>query len=195
MRFGAAFDGPRLHAIGTMADRVAGDRCPLHARQGAQGVWGSAEQVPGGGDRLPRRRKADGSRQLALDDRGLGDRLADQVVGQPVRPNLLADHFRALAAERLDRERLLDRPQIEFHVPAGAVQLGHGLHGIALAVGERGDQDQLLHAKAGPGGPAPPNPPRTRVPRPPRARSPGPPPPCRNATPRRATPASARPTR
>jgi hypothetical protein len=53
---------------------------------------------------------------------GLRDDGPDEIVSENVRPDLFAHEFRRLATQDVHLHRLLQRPQVEFSVPAGAVE-------------------------------------------------------------------------
>ena len=53
---------------------------------------------------------------------GLCDDRADEIVSQDVRPDLLPHEFWCLATQDVHLHGLLERPQVEFGVPAGAVE-------------------------------------------------------------------------
>ncbi len=55
-------------------------------------------------------------------DRGLRDNRADQIVGQDVRPDLLMHRLGCFAAKVVHLHCRLDRSQVEFVVPPGAIQ-------------------------------------------------------------------------
>ena len=58
-----------------------------------------------------------------VSDRGLRHDRANQIVRQNMCPDFLANEFRRFAAQHVHLHRGLDRSQIQFVVPAGAIQL------------------------------------------------------------------------
>lgn len=68
--------------------------------------------------RLDRSFEADRSRVDVVFAGGLGDDGADEVVSQNVRPDLLPNQLRCLAAQDIHLHRLLERSQIEFTLPS-----------------------------------------------------------------------------
>ena len=59
---------------------------------------------------------------------------ADGVGGSNVRPDLLPHELRRPATQDVHLHRLLQRPQIEFGVPAGAVEIRQVFGGHLLGV-------------------------------------------------------------
>ncbi len=62
--------------------------------------------------------EADGSGLDVVLGRGLSKNRADQIVSQDVRPDFLPHEFRRLATQDVHLHGLIERPQIEFGVPA-----------------------------------------------------------------------------
>ena len=98
--------------------------------------------------RLERPFEADRSRLHAVLRRRLGHDRADEIVGQDVRPDLLADEFRRLAAQDVHLHRRLDRSQIEFVVPAGTIQSRQVFLGRFLGIEQGRDHDDGLRPES-----------------------------------------------
>src|SRR4051812_46870221 len=69
-------------------------------------------------ERLHGAREADLARRQRMLMGRFGDQATNQVVGQQMRPYFLSNHRRSLAAQLLHLHRLLERPQVEFRMPA-----------------------------------------------------------------------------
>ena len=95
--------------------------------------------------------------------RGLGHHGADQVVGQDVRPHLLAHQLRRLAPQLAHLHRRLDRPQVELVVPPRPVQRRQVLLGRLLRVQQRRHHHDRLGPEARLQDPEPHLPDRDRV--------------------------------
>jgi len=67
---------------------------------------------------LDRSLEADRSRLDVVLGRRLSHNRADQVIREEVRPDFLPHEFGRLAAQDVHLQRLLERPQIEFTLPA-----------------------------------------------------------------------------
>ena len=82
--------------------------------------------------------------QLSRQDPPAGGRLrhrpADQIVDQPVRPDLLADHRRILTPQHIQLHHSLDRSEVQLRFPATVPPLSHlvSASAPASAAGGRG---------------------------------------------------------
>ena len=149
VRLRTAFDRPRLDTVRTMPYARRGDAAVLRfGMQRTASTHRPRWPGPRASDGRQRAGETQFPRQLLVLERRLGHHLADQVVGQPVDPDLAADHLRRLAAKIVQPQAGLDVPQIEFHVPAKTEQPGDLLLRVTLRIGQRGDHDQLLDAEA-----------------------------------------------
>src|SRR5262245_5933160 len=72
--------------------------------------------------RLDRALKADGSWLAAVHGRGLRYNGANEVVSQDVSPDLPPYQLGRLATQDVHLQRLLERAQIEFSIPACAIK-------------------------------------------------------------------------
>jgi hypothetical protein len=72
--------------------------------------------------RLDRSFEADRSRLKKVVKRGLSHDGPDEIASEDVRPDLLAHQLGRLASQRIHLQRLLQRPQIEFRVPAERIE-------------------------------------------------------------------------
>ena len=131
---GSAFGHARLEAVGPIGDAVRGDGSE-HLLIERLSVLDPTVCLLGdhrlkGLQDLERRLEADRSRRDSFLACRLGHDRADQVVGQDVRPDLLADQFRRLAAQHVHLQRDLDRSQIELVVPARPVELSQIVLGV-----------------------------------------------------------------
>jgi hypothetical protein len=115
MRLRSPFHRSRFDTIGPMSHLVCRQlfqvRCgdPCGRQGGAQ-----REDTPRRGHLLHRRRETDPPRRDALTGGRLCHHLTQQVVRQQARPQLLADHLRALAAEDVQTQGVLDRANIQL---------------------------------------------------------------------------------
>ena len=91
MRFWATFYRTWFHAAGPVADLMPGDHAELHIGQGAEHVLlGHGGMIPGGGHGDQGGSKTQLPRQLLVNQRRLGNGLADQVVSQPPSTGMMA---------------------------------------------------------------------------------------------------------
>jgi len=74
---------------------------------------------------------------------------ANEVVGDRVHGDLLADHGRGLAAEHVHAKRDLDVPEEQLHGPSTEIQFGEFFGRIGNGVQQGGDHDERLGSKAG----------------------------------------------
>jgi len=75
-------------------------------------------------------------------DSGLCRDRTDEVVGQDVRPEFLADEFWCLAAQDVHLQRLFQRLQIEFRVPPRPIKLCNIVLSEFICIQQRrGDND------------------------------------------------------
>src|ERR1017187_4082083 len=79
---------------------------------------------------------------------GLCDDGTDEIVGQDVRPDFLADQLRCFAPQNVHLHRLFQRSQIKLGVPARAIKLRQVVFGNLVTVQQRRDDDDCLGAKA-----------------------------------------------
>jgi len=84
-----------------------------------------------------------------MDDRRGGDPFANQIVGQQSHPQFPADHGRRFATHVVQMQGLFDLQDVQFHVPAEAVQLSNVCFGVRLGIGQRRDDNELLRSTAG----------------------------------------------
>lgn len=94
----------------------------------AQGIHGALE--------------ADPFERDMIEGGGLLHQAPDEVVGDGVHGDLLADHGGGLAVEHVHAEGDLDVAEEEFDGPAPQVEPGDFLGGVADGVGERGDHNE-----------------------------------------------------
>jgi hypothetical protein len=92
--------------------------------------------------------ETEGSRRSASLTGRLSHDRSDQVVRQHMSPDLLAHELRRLATQDVHREDVLDRPPIEFHVPASAIELSEVIPGGLLGVQQRRRDDEAPDPKA-----------------------------------------------
>jgi len=150
--FRSSFRHAWLEAVGAIGDAVLGDG-PQHLLiQGFQvldsAVCLLADHRLKGRQHLDRRLETDGSRLDSVLAGRLSHDRTDQVVSQDVRPDLLADKLWCLAAQQIHLHRDLDRPQIEFLVPASAIGKSEIVLGVLVGVQQRRDDDEATNAKA-----------------------------------------------
>ena len=120
--FGSTFPQPTFKSVGPIGDPVFGD-CIQQAivEELAKGrVVLTLEGNHGlkGFECLERSLETDRSWFDAVLRSGLGHDRADEIVGQNVRPNFLPNQFRRFAAQDIHLQRLFQRLQIEFRLPA-----------------------------------------------------------------------------
>lgn len=93
--------------------------------------------------------EADGAGFKAMLGGSLRDNGADEIVSEDVRPDFLPHEFRRFATQDVHLHRFLQRPQIEFSVPAGAVETRQIADGYLFGVQQRGDDEDGPTAKSG----------------------------------------------
>lgn len=76
---------------------------------------------------------------------------ADQVIAHQRGPHFAADHRRRLAADVSQVQRLFDRADGEFRIPAKAVELREVFAAVSVVVDERRNDGQDLGAATGDG--------------------------------------------
>ena len=149
----SAFPLPWLKAIGPIGDSMRRDSVEqliietLAARPAAIALHGN--QRLKGFQRLNGAFEADGARFEAMLGGGLRDDGADEIVRENMRPDFLPHEFRRLAAQDVHLHRLLQRPQIEFCIPAGAVETRQIAGGHLFGVQQRGDDEDGPTAESG----------------------------------------------
>lgn len=97
---------------------------------------------------LERCLETDGSRCNAISAGRLSHDRVDQVVRQDVGPDLLADKLRRLATQDVHLKDVLDRPPIEFNVPASTIELSEVVLGKHIRVQQRRGDHQATDPKA-----------------------------------------------
>ena|SRR6516162_9649564 len=99
MRFGAAFLGPRLHAVGSMAHSVLSNGVQ---HTSVISIWvgelSAGPETAESAEGLDSPLEADLPRLAVVSLTGLGHGRANQVVDEEVGPEFLAHHGRSLAA-------------------------------------------------------------------------------------------------
>ena len=76
---------------------------------------------------------------------------ADEIVGDGMHDDFLADHVGCLATENIHAEGDLDVAEEQFDGPAAQVEFGDFIGRVADRVGEGGDDDEGLGTEAGDG--------------------------------------------
>ena len=123
----AAFENAGFDAAGTVGDHALGDlgqqrEAVVHdvlRRDPA-----ARQASPCGVKILARSREANLARTLMMQECRSRRRRANQVIGQQRRPLFPPHHLRRLAAHVIQIQVLLDGADVEFRVPAKAVQRG-----------------------------------------------------------------------
>ena len=130
----AAFERAWFDAAGSVGHLVGGAACQGQApecRDVAAGPGGP--EHPGGQDALAGQGKAPLPWLAVVRGGGGGDDLAAEVVSPQGPPEFPADQGRGLAPQRVQMQGLLDDPNIQFGVPALAVEGGE----LFLIISER----------------------------------------------------------
>jgi hypothetical protein len=133
-------------AVGDFAVRDLGEQLstmgfnPIRVDQVAR------EQHPRREHVLTGARETDVPRLLVVQQRGRGGGRADQVVTQQRRPQFFTNHLGRLATHMTEIERLLDRANIQFLIPAKTIELRDVFCGVDFGVGQRGDDGQCPRA-------------------------------------------------
>src|SRR5258708_1923630 len=76
------------------------------------------------------------------------DEEALEVVGDEMKVDFLADHFRCQAAQDIEAKDGLDFAEVKFDGPSLEVEFGNGLGGVLHRVEQGGDKRDLVGAKA-----------------------------------------------
>ena len=97
---------------------------------------------------LNRRLETDGPWCNAMLARCLSHDRSNQVVGQDVRPDFLADKLWRLAAQHIHLHRDLDGSQIELLVPASTIGKSEIVLGVLVGVQQGRGDDEAANAKA-----------------------------------------------
>ena len=104
------FSKSRFNTVGTVRNTMCNDgieQLVVKCRPNSGAVLGFArDQRLEGFERLDGALEADGPWFDAMLDGGLGHDRSDQIVGQDVRPNLLAHQFWCLASQDVHLQRL-----------------------------------------------------------------------------------------
>lgn len=104
-------------------------------------------------ERLHGALEADGTRlNLVLNGRLRHDR-SNEVIRQNMRPDLFAYQFWRLAAKDVHVERVFERTQIEFNVPASAIQCPQVIRSCLHRIKQGRHDDNRLRPKSGLGYP------------------------------------------
>ena len=73
---------------------------------------------------------------------------ADEIVGNGMHDDLLADHGRGLTTQHVHAQGALDVTEEQFDGPSAKIKLGELLGGISDGISESGDQDDGLSSEA-----------------------------------------------
>jgi len=79
--------------------------------------------------------------------RGLRHDRADEVIGQDVGPDFLANECRGFASQDIHVHDRFDAPQIQFMIPPRAKQLRQVILRVRLGITERRHDHQRLRTK------------------------------------------------
>ena len=138
----ATFDDARFDSTGPVGDvarRNLFEHSEAEFQQGGRRCPAGREHHPCGEDVLARSREADLPRLFVVECSRSRDRGADEVVGENRRPHLCQHHRRRLTPQVIEVERAFDAPDVQFRVPAKAVQLRDIVPGVGLGIGQRAD--------------------------------------------------------
>src|ERR1700690_2681234 len=106
-----------------MTDTVSGDGREQAAAEALQSCWRTSPQtVAEGIEGLQCPFETDLSWLQPMFLSRLRHHLANQIVGQHMDPDFFADHLRTLATQDVHLQKGFERTQIEFGVPALAVE-------------------------------------------------------------------------
>ena len=73
----------------------------------------------------------------------------NEIVSQDVRPDLLPYEFRRLTTQDVHLHRLLERPQIEFRIPASTINFCQVAGRNRLGIQQRGNNYHASAAESG----------------------------------------------
>ena len=135
-----AFEDAGFDAAGTIRHFALGD--PGRQREAVGGDVLRCDPTthpvgPGTESILARSREANLARSFVISERRGRRRRADQVIGRQRRPQFPPHHLRRLAAHVVQIQILPDRADVEFRVPAEAVQFGEVGLRVDRRVGQR----------------------------------------------------------
>ena len=122
--FGSSLDCARLNAIGSDRENGLSNRSKHNSvAYGQSGVGAKAQTFFEGIEHLQRGLETQLSGKDLCATGGLRHDRAHQIVGKQVNGNSLPDHFGALAAKNVPLHDRLDRPEVQFDLPALPVQI------------------------------------------------------------------------
>ena len=146
------FSKARFNTVGAIGNAVCNDGVKqlLVKRRAKRGVvlGFEGDQRLKGFERLDCAFEADGAWFDAMLRCSLRHDRSDQIVGQDVRPNLVAHHFRCLASQDLHLHCLLERSEIKLGIPASAIELAKVFLGEFHGVKQCRSNDDRLGSKA-----------------------------------------------